>query len=400
MQLDQDALFKCNKCGSCTAVCPLYEQTLHEGMAARGKVATLEAVSDGRLQVTEAVRDRLGDCLLCGACKQKCPGSVPTTDLFLTARAEIVKERGLPLWAKAFLGALGSPALMGLGTRAGLVLQKMGGLGFAPPIAARPYRSRQLPTTPPEGARMKVAYFAGCIMNWVYADVAEATHRVLVHNGYHVEAPAVECCGMPNLGMGDREGARRLARHNIDVLSGFEAVVSDCASCGTALKAYGELLADDPAYAEKAKELAGRVFDVSEFLVKFGYKSPEGEVPVRVTYHESCHLGREQKVKQQPRQLLRSIPGVEFVEMKDADVCCGGGGSFLFTHPELAGKIGGSKAANIKATGSSIVATGCPECSMQIRMSLRNNGVKAEVRHPVQLLAESYGLVRTRPDGK
>ncbi|MGE5673997.1 MAG: (Fe-S)-binding protein [Mycobacterium leprae] len=395
----QEALFRCNKCGSCTATCPLYEQTKQEGMAARGKLALVEAALEGNLPVTPALRDRLSDCLLCGACKVSCPSAVPTTAIFEAARAEVAEKLGLPLWQKAFLFALDSPSLLGVATRTGGLVQQTGLLSFAPPIARCPYRSRRLPNLTGEQAKATVAFFVGCLMNTVYADVAEATHRVLVHNGYRVETPAVGCCGMPNRGMGDREGARRLARQNIDALARYETVVTDCATCGSALKEYGALLADDPAYAERAKGLAGRVYDIAEFLVRFGYEPPAGELPVRVTYHESCHLGREQKVKAQPRQLLRSIPGLDFVEMSGADACCGGGGSFAFTHPELGRQVGAAKGESIEATGAPIVATGCPGCSVQLRNLLRHQGSTAVVRHPVQLLATSYGRMATIPSG-
>ncbi|MFS8640872.1 MAG: (Fe-S)-binding protein, partial [Symbiobacteriaceae bacterium] len=367
--------------------------TQHEGMAARGKVALIEAVVDGTLPVTRALRDRLSDCLLCGACQKSCPCSVPTTELFLEARAEVAKKLGLPLFSRTALTGLGSPTLLNLGTWGGALLQKLGALRWAPRVARPPYRSRNLPTGPETGAKMRVAYYAGCMMNFVYADVAEATHRVLVHNGYRVESPKVLCCGMPNRAMGDHEGALRLARHNVDALAGYDAIVTDCGTCGSMLKAYGKLLAGDPEYAEKAAAVSGRVYDVAEFLVKLGYAEPRKKVEARVTYHDSCHMAREQKITAQPRQILRSIPGVTFVEMKDADVCCGGAGSFAFTHPELGRRVGASKAANIAATGAEVVATGCPSCAMQISAALRRAGVSAAPRHPVELLARSYGLM-------
>lgn len=390
---DLAGLYRCNKCGTCTTICPLYTHTQHEGMAARGKVALIEAVVDGTLQVTPALRDRLSDCLLCGACQKSCPCSVPTTDLFLEARAEVARQLGLPLFSRAALTGLGSPALLNLGTWGGALLQKMGALGWAPPIARPPYQSRRLPSGPETGAKMRIAYYAGCMMNFVYADVAEATHRVLVHNGYRVESPKVQCCGMPNRSMGDHEGALRHARHNVDALTGYDAIVTDCGTCGSMLKAYGRLLAADPEYAEKARAVSGRVYDVAEFLVKFGYREPERKVEARVTYHDSCHMVREQKVAAQPREILKSIPGVSYVEMKGADVCCGGAGSFAFTHPELGRRVGASKAAHIAATEAEVVATGCPSCSMQIAASLRQAGVDAALRHPVELLARSYGLM-------
>jgi len=390
---DLAGLYRCNKCGTCTTICPLYNHTQLEGMAARGKVALIEAVVDGTLRVTPALRDKLSDCLLCGACKKSCPCSVPTTDLFLEARKEATRELGLPLFSRAVVTAFGSPALLGMGTWGGALLQRMGALGWAPPISRPPYQSRRLPAGPETGAKMRVAYYAGCMMNYVYADVAETTHRVLVHNGYRVESPKVECCGMPNRALGDHEGALRHARHNVDALAGYDAIVTDCGSCGSALKEYGHLLAGDPGYAEKAKAVSNRVYDVAEFLVKFGYAEPERKVEARVTYHDSCHMVREQKVAKQPRDILKSIPGVDYVEMKGADVCCGGGGSFAFTHPELGRKVGATKAANIRDTEATIVATGCPSCSMQIAASLRQAGVKAQLRHPVELLARSYGLL-------
>jgi len=362
-------------------------------MAARGKVASIEAVLEGNLKVTPALRDRLSDCLLCGACKKSCPCSVPTTDLFLEARAQVAKELGLTPFGWFVVTAFGSPALLNMGTWGGALIEKMGLLKWAPPISRPPYQSRQLPPGPEKGAKMRVAYYAGCMMNFVYADVAEATHRVLVHNGYRVESPKVVCCGMPNRSVGDHEGALRHARHNVDALTGYDAIVTDCGSCGSALKEYGHLLAGDPEYAEKAAEVSRRVYDVHEFLVKFGYAEPERKVEARVTYHDSCHMVREQKVAAQPRQILKSIPGVDYVEMKGADVCCGGGGSFAFSHIDLGRKVGASKAKNIAETEATVVATGCPSCSMQIRQSLQRAKVDADMRHPVELLARSYGLI-------
>ena len=167
-------------------------------------------------------------------------------------------------------------------------------------------------------------------------------------------------------------------------------MVTDCASCGAALKKYRELFADDPAYRDRAAAVSARVFDVSEFLVTQGFPRPRGEVRIRVTYHEPCHLGRGQGVKAQPREVLRSIPGVELVEMREADACCGGAGSFCVTHPALARGVGAVKVANILATQADAVASGCPACLSQLRAMLRAEGAGTEVVHPIALLAESY----------
>ncbi len=403
------ALWRCNKCGACTAVCPLYQQTVYEGMAARGKLALLEAVVDGALAPSRVLRQRLEDCLLCGACAQSCPSLVPTTDLFLEARAELASLLGLPLPIRMFLYALGSRRLFAAGMpwlgalqRSGLLRVVEGvpetlvpatiraALRAAPPIPARPFSARR-PSRERDarGARGTLAYFAGCFMNWGYADAAEATRLALEVSGYRVESPAVVCCGMPHQAYGDAEAARRLAQRNIEALERYAAIIADCAACGAALKSYRELLADDPAYRERAKMVSARVSDVSEFLVEQGPPGSRRDLPIRVTYHEPCHLGRGQGVKTQPRELLKSISGLEFVEMKGADICCGGAGSFCVTHPELSEQVGEAKVANILATRADVVASGCPSCIAQLGAMLRTRGITARVCHPIQLLAES-----------
>jgi glycolate oxidase iron-sulfur subunit len=404
------ALFKCNKCGSCTSVCPLYQNTVYEGMAARGKLALLEAVADGRLKAGETVRAKLEDCLLCGACSQNCPSFVPTTDLFLEARAGLAKDLGLPVPIRMLLAALQSPVLMSLGTpplallqRAGIpriMLEQLGGLlpevaraglRSLPPAPLQSFRGRakRLPTNG-DGRRGTVGYFAGCFMNWGYADAAMATRTILTRGGFRVEVPAVVCCGVPHRAYGDIEAARDLARKNIAALEKYEHVVTDCASCGAALKEYRHLLKDDPEYCARAENLSGRAADISEFLVKQEFPKPQGHVPLRVTYHDPCHLVRGQGIKSQPREILKAIPGVEYVEMKGADVCCGAAGSFCVTHPALSEGVGSNKADCIVETEADVVVSGCPSCLTQLKAMLAARGSKVKVMHPMELLAESY----------
>ncbi len=403
------ALFKCNKCGSCTSVCPLYQNTVHEGMAARGKVALLEAVADGRLKAGESVRAKLEDCLLCGACATNCPSFVPTTDLFLEARAGLAKDLGLPVPIRMLLAALRSPALMSLGTpplallqRAGIpriMLEQLGGLlpdavraglRSMPPAPLRSFRSQaeHLPTNG-DGRRGTVGYFAGCFMNWGYAEAAMATRTMLTGMGFRVEAPAVVCCGVPHRAYGDIEAARDLARKNIVALEAYEHVVTDCASCGAALKEYRHLLKDDPDYRERAEKFSRCAADISEFLVKHEFPKPEGHIPLRVTYHDPCHLVRGQGIKSQPREILKAIPGVEYVEMQGADVCCGAAGSFCVTHPALSESVGRDKADHVIATKADVVVSGCPSCLTQLRAMLAAKGSKIKVMHPMELLAAS-----------
>jgi glycolate oxidase iron-sulfur subunit len=404
------SLFKCNKCGSCTSVCPLYQNTVNEGMAARGKVALLEAVADGRLEAGEAVRAKLEDCLLCGACATNCPSFVPTTDLFLEARAGLAKELGLPLPIRLLLRALAMPGTLAVGTpglhlvhRLGVPRIADGPLGeklppvvramlrAMPPGPLRSYRSRaKRAASNGTGARGTVGYFAGCFMNWGYADAAMATREMLGRAGFRVEAPAVSCCGVPHRAYGDIETAQALARKNIQALERYDHVVSDCASCGAALREYRHLLKDDPAYAPRAERLAARASDISAFLVAQEFPKPECHAPLRVTYHDPCHLVRGQGVKSQPREILKAIPGVQYVEMKGADVCCGAAGSFCVTHPGLSEGVGGNKADSILETRADVVVSGCPSCLTQLKAMLAAKGSAVRVMHPMELLAESY----------
>jgi glycolate oxidase iron-sulfur subunit len=401
-----NGLWRCSKCGACTAVCPLYQETVQEGMTARGKLALIEAVQDGVLQPSERMRQRLEDCLLCGACAQNCPSMVPTLDLFLEARGELADTFGVPLPMRLFLLALGSSGAQAAGMPVMRAMQRAGlarlvesgaaalipaplraALRAVPLLPGRSFRARHAWEGDGAGRRAPVAYFAGCMMNWAYVDAAEATYQALMRTGSHVDCPPVVCCGMPHQVTGDRAAARALARENVRLLDGYETIVADCASCGAALKGYGELLKDDPALGGAAAALASRVRDVSQVLVVPDRVRPSRGGRVRVTYHEPCHLGRGQNVKSEPRELLQSIPGVEFVEMKGADVCCGGAGSFCFTHPDLSVKVGEAKVASILATGATVVASGCPSCMAQLSAMLRRRGSAARVCHPVELLA-------------
>lgn len=350
---------------------------MDESLAARGKIALWEAVGEGLLSPSPALRAKLDTCLLCGACAAHCPSLVATCDLFLAARARLAERWGPPLFVRCFLRVLASPL----------------------PAALR----RAFPTGPASrgsasagsaGEGGAVAYFPGCFWNWGRPRLVEATRAVLSACGYRVGYPALACCGMPHRVHGQVEMARALARQNIAALEGYAAVVTDCASCGAALKGYGELLADDPLYRERGQRFSSRVYDICEFLVKNGFPRPQGKVPLRVTYHDPCHLARGQGIKEEPRRLLASLPGLELVEMKDADTCCGGAGLFSLTHPRLSEGVGAEKVANLLATGASAVATGCPSCLRQIAVLLRRRRLRTSIFHPVELLARGLSLTR------
>jgi len=253
---------------------------------------------------------------------------------------------------------------------------------------------RLLPeTTPAQGERRhRVGFFLGCAQDVMFASASEATVRVLARNGCEVYTPQVTCCGMPHLGYGELEAAKELARQNIATFeqADVEAVITDCASCGAQLAEYGELLSGDPEWAERARAFSQKVRDISAYLVQIGIEPPRGRVEMRVTYHDPCHLVRAQKVGKEPRQLLRMIPGLEYVEMAEADWCCGNAGSHALTDPQGSGEILDRKMANVARTRAQVVVSGCPGCQMQLWRGVRRAGLDMQVMHPIELLERAY----------
>ena len=238
-----------------------------------------------------------------------------------------------------------------------------------------------------------MGFFLGCAQSLMFANASAATVRVLAHNGCTVITPReVVCCGMPALGYGRQDLVISQAKHNIALFEKTEAVtiVTDCATCGSTLKAYAQLLADDPDWARRAAEFSGKVQDVSEYLASIPLQKPKGRFEARVTYHDPCHLRRGQGVWQQPRTLLQLIDGVEFVELPEADWCCGSAGSQLITHYETSLKVLDRKMDNLARTGAGYIASGCPGCQMQLNVGVRRHGLKVQVVHPIELLDQAY----------
>jgi glycolate oxidase iron-sulfur subunit len=241
--------------------------------------------------------------------------------------------------------------------------------------------------------RYRVGFISGCIMDQIYRDINEATIRVLTANGCEVITPrSQQCCGALHVHAGEGERGRQLARHNIDIFERYacDAIIINSAGCGSNLKEYGHLLRDDPAYAERARAFSALVKDISEFLSGLASPLPMGELPYTVAYHDACHLAHGQKIKQQPRQLLRSIPGLKLVELKEADWCCGSAGIYNITNQEMASTLLERKMQNISASKADVIATGNPGCMMQIALGVRSRGLDIQVLHPVQLLDEAY----------
>jgi glycolate oxidase iron-sulfur subunit len=241
-----------------------------------------------------------------------------------------------------------------------------------------------------------VAYFLSCGFDLLLPQVGLATLQVLVSGGYAVEVRRNYCCGLPPFSHGDLATARRLARGNLRLLGTLdvEAVLTDCASCSSFLKSYPRLLGQDHVFGPRASELAGKVQDLSEFLARQAPWHGLGKLPLRVTYHDPCHASRYQGLREEPRRLLRSIPGLELVEMEEADWCCGGAGTFSITHPQLSRRILDRKMENVARTEAQTLATLCPSCIIQLSHGARRRELPVRVLHVSQLLAEAQGQAK------
>ena len=241
--------------------------------------------------------------------------------------------------------------------------------------------------------KYRVGFFLGCAQSLLFAEASAATVRVLNRNGCTVVTPReTVCCGMPARGYGKIEQVLSQARHNIAVFeeTGTDIILTDCATCGSMLQEYASLLSDEPEWAERASSFSSRVVDISAFLLALPLEKPQGRIEARVTYHDPCHLRRGQGVWKQPRALLQMIDGVEFVELPEADWCCGSAGSQVITHPETSLRVLERKMNNLAGTQAGIIASGCPGCQMQLTLGIQRAGLDVKVVHPIELLDQAY----------
>ena len=400
-----DQLTDCIHCGLCLSYCPTYSELGNEMDSPRGRIYLMRAAEEGRIDYSPTVRKHIDLCLGCLACETACPSGVRYHSLIEAARTKVeaARERdGESGWVRrlALRGLLPHPrrleaaaALLAAYRKSGLqrlvrasgLLNLMGRMGeleaLSPPVTPVSIRRRVEQGAPGgDAGRASAALLTGCIMRVSFGHINLATVRVLAENGHTVRVPQGQvCCGALHGHSGDRRTARELARKNIDVFldSGADFIVTNSAGCGSMMKEYGELLEEDPVYREKAEALAARVRDISEFLVEQGFRPPakpdglrDGE-PLAVTYHEACHLVHGQKVRKPPREILRSLPGVEVRDLAESDWCCGSAGVYNLNQPEMAGRLLKRKVGHILDTGASVVATANPGCIIQIESGLK-----------------------------
>ncbi|HMA67727.1 MAG TPA: (Fe-S)-binding protein [Desulfosalsimonadaceae bacterium] len=417
-ELEEDMVC-CTRCGMCQAVCPLYAETGRETDVARGKLVLLENLSKKILDDPEAVKKRLDRCLLCGSCSAACPSGVPILNIFLKARTIITGYLGLsPLKKTVFRGFLANPErfdrllqwmgrLQGpfskkvnesLDSSCGRFISPLIGNRHYPPIASSPWHQnlRGNSGSVPD-PRLRVAFYPGCLVDKLMPRVADAAMKVLAHHRVDVfVAEQVPCCGMPALAAGEQQTFEKLLRQNLRLLdaASFDYLLTPCATCTSTIKKLWPLMCGHmpDAVQKEVAALSGKTRDITEFLVDtLALDPPETGAPGEktVTWHDPCHLRKSLGVYVQPRRLLQSLEGLQFVEMREADRCCGMGGSFNLEHYDLSRRIGQKKLLRIQESGADVVATGCPACMLQITDLLSHAGSHTQVRHPVELYAEA-----------
>ena len=435
---DRALIDTCVHCGFCLPSCPTYMLWGEEMDSPRGRIYLMNAGLDGRAAMTAPFVRHFDACLGCMACVTACPSGVQYAPLIEATRAQIERRHQrtvgdrlfraaifavLPYPARARLALMPlallpsrPPATESAGARAlkatdirgddsrsagAFALQKPGlftriraALSLAPPVTWRSLFARVPERTPARGdKRMTVGLLTGCVQRLVFPQTNAASVEVLAAEGCDVVAPAGQgCCGALALHAGRVDEARAFARRTIEIFerAGVDAVAVNAAGCGSSMKEYGQLLADDPAWAERARAFSMRVRDVTELVDELGEpRATRHPLALRVAYHDACHLAHAQGIRRQPRDLLRAIPGVELVPFPEQDVCCGSAGIYNLVEPDAARALGDRKLAHIDAAQPDVVATANPGCTLQIAAAARRHGRALAIRHPIELVAAS-----------
>ena len=406
-------MLACIRCGQCLTSCPTYVLSMHEAEGPRGRVAMARALLEGQLELTPELIAHERNCLVCDACSAICPAGVQMDPLQVALRAAMDSSVTRPPWQRLMRGLVFRQVFSNMRVFRSIVrllwlYQRFGvqrlarGLGILKllrmeemetllPRVTEDFlvpRGERHPASDGSREPLGVSFFAGCIMSTAFAEIDRGTIRVLQRAGCDVENTAGQgCCGALNFHAGDLEGARRLAQRNI---AAFEEdlggpIVVNSAGCGAMLKEYAHHFRDDPTWAERARALSARVKDVTELLA--GRELPmRRDLGVSVTYQEPCHLAHAQRIVQQPRALLRAIPGLELREMAESSLCCGSAGIYNLTNPVESRQLRDRKLDNALATGASVIVTANPGCLMQLQGGLARRGSDVPVKHIVELL--------------
>jgi glycolate oxidase iron-sulfur subunit len=419
---EEKGLMACVHCGFCLDACPTYRETGDEADSPRGRIVLMRGIFEGKIPlISEEMTGpgsagyHLDRCLGCRACETACPSGVPYGALLENVRdkQEKVAKRSIneKILRTSLLTMLTQPPLL----KAALIAGRLTGGAIPTPLArfvGLPDNTRMpIPkslsvssaaapvyTHAQGGRRGRAVLLTGCVMSVLYGPVHAATVRVLAANGVEVIAPPAQpCCGALHGHQGEMAGAIELAKKTIAALEGENAdvYISNSAGCGSFLKEYGKLLKDDAEWNERAAAFSAKVKDVSEYLSELGPRPMTNPINARVTYHDACHLAHGQRITSPPRQLIKAIPGVTFVEAAESDLCCGSAGVYNYLQPKMARNLLRRKVANLLAVDADIIVTGNPGCLAWIQQGVEGESLPAgtrlpEVVHPVELLDRAY----------
>jgi glycolate oxidase iron-sulfur subunit len=411
---DRKLIDECVHCGFCLPACPTYQSSGREVESPRGRIYTMKALSEGRATVGPAVLAQFDSCLGCMGCVTACPSGVQYDALIEQTRAELEqarpRTRGDRLFRALVFSLFPHPARLRLAVllqllyvRSGLrwLLHRLGLPRLLPPrlrqleallpeVSAHHLTAGLPAFTPAQGPRRaRVALLPGCVQRVYFPGVNEATVRVLGAEGCEVVVPRdLGCCGALSVHAGRLDEARTFARAAIAALEAAQPdfVVINAAGCGSSMKEWGRLLADDPAWAPRAEAMAAKVRDATELLAALGPVATRHPLPLRVAYHDACHLAHAQRIRAPPRALLQGIPGLELAEIPEGEQCCGSAGIYNLVEPERSREIGLRKVENVLSVSPQLVVSANPGCTLQLTMLLKERGLTLRAAHPLELL--------------
>ncbi|HWC11310.1 MAG TPA: heterodisulfide reductase-related iron-sulfur binding cluster [Acidimicrobiales bacterium] len=406
----EDLIDVCVHCGFCLPTCPTYVLWDEEMDSPRGRIVLMNAAREDTDSLSDAMVTHWDRCLGCMACETACPSGVEYGKLIEATRAQVERNYDRPRRERAFrrlvFEAFTHPGRLRALVPAAVAGRKLGLTGtppsngatrlkvlraLAPDVRLKASVARLPETTPARGERRaRVGMLLGCVQRVFFHDVNAATVRVLAAEGFEVFAPrTVRCCGALMLHSGAEAEALGLAKKMIDAFEDCDFVAVNAAGCSSSMKEYGHLLADDEEWAERAERFSEKVRDVSQLLTESDPVAPRHPVPLRVAYHDACHLAHAQKIRSEPRRMLEAVPDLELVEPKEWEICCGSAGIYNLLQPEAGRDLGRRKAQNLLDTGADAIASGNPGCTLQINAYLREQGRPLPIHHPIELVDRS-----------
>jgi glycolate oxidase iron-sulfur subunit len=394
--------------------CPIFRSTGHESGVARGRLALLRAIIENRLDWSKDIEEPLFDCLLCGACTANCFPAIPTSELVIKARSEYLEKVGRKsIHRLLFDHLLPYPRRLHMAARAAALGKNTGVSNLARALGLLRIFGRDFPNAeeiierlPPTsfrdknkpgtytgiGENLQIGYFVGCGVDIISQDAGTATLKLLKKLVKTVHVLDNCCCGLPAWSYGDIEATQKLAEKNLGILSSqeFDMIVTDCSSCASFLKKYPIIFPENDKRHAQAKQVSEKTLDMVQWLFSSNLPAPSSDKTITVTYHDPCHASRGQGLANEPRDILKKLPGVDYIELPEADWCCGGAGSYALSHYDLSRKVLDRKMNNVKQTGADLLVTSCPACMIQLSYGVRKHGLQTKVCHISEVLRSGF----------